>query len=128
MSSAISDIPVKNGRRFFPQNLPVNSWEVVEPLYKELQQRELSSLKVLENWLLDRSELEAVLSEELGWRYILSSCDTSNEEYQKRYNFFIEEIEPCKSAVILVSAIPGIDIIENENGQRYFVCHDRFGS
>ncbi len=94
MESETINIPAKLRRNFFPKNFVVRSWESVEPFYKELQQRQINSLRDLEKLLSDRSEIEAVMSEDLGWRYIRSSCDTSSEEYQKSYHFFVEEIDP----------------------------------
>ena len=44
--------------------------------------------------MFDRSELEAVLSENLAWRYIKMTCDTTNEELTNSYNFFVSEIDP----------------------------------
>lgn len=89
-----TNAPVKNRRFFFSENLRVDSWKSVEPFYKELSERKINSADDLSKWLADRSELEAVMSEDLGWRYIRSSCDTLNDEYQKSYTFFVEEIEP----------------------------------
>ena len=94
MESGTADIAVKNRRAFLPQNITIDSWSKVEPFYIELRDRTIASLADLNKWLLDRSELEAVMSEDLGWRYIRSTCNTQNQEYDKAYNFFIQEIEP----------------------------------
>ena len=44
--------------------------------------------------MLDRSELEAVLSEDFAWRYIKMTCDTTSQELTDSYNFFVSEIDP----------------------------------
>lgn len=46
----------------------------------------------------DRSELESYLSENMAWRYIKMTCDTTDQENQKAYQFFVEEISP-KTAI-----------------------------
>jgi oligoendopeptidase F len=81
-------------RRFLPDKLKVTSWEVLEPYFNQLLNREINSKEELENWLKDRSELDAFLSENLAWRYVRMTCDTTNKELEKAYLFFVTEIDP----------------------------------
>ncbi|WP_131535730.1 M3 family oligoendopeptidase [Pedobacter nototheniae] len=83
----------KKPRTYIPQDLAI-TWESLEPLFSELQNREINSLPELEQWLKDRSELEAALEEDFAWRYIKMSCDTANEELVKNFQYFATEIEP----------------------------------
>lgn len=83
----------KKPRKYIPQDLAI-SWDSLEPLFVELQNREINSADELEKWLKDRSELEAALEEDFAWRYIKMSCDTANEELVKNFQYFAEEIEP----------------------------------
>jgi len=69
-------------------------WETLEPLYKELCGRVINSVTDLEQWLRDRSELEAALEEDFAWRYIRMTCDTNSEEKLKDFQYFATEIEP----------------------------------
>ncbi|MFN5885019.1 MAG: M3 family oligoendopeptidase, partial [Bacteroidota bacterium] len=69
-------------------------WEVLEPYFNQLLQRKIESKADLENWLKDRSELEAFISEDLAWRYVRMTCDTNNKELEQAYVFFVTEIEP----------------------------------
>jgi oligoendopeptidase F len=87
-------IPVKNPRKFLPDDLEIDSWEKVEPYFVELQNRKINSVKELEQWMHDRSELDAVFSEDMAWRYINMTCDTANKDCSDSYNFFLTEIEP----------------------------------
>ena len=87
-------IPTKPLRQFLSQDLQIDSWIKVEPYFIDLKQRAINSVKELERWLFDRSELEAALSEEFAWRYIKMTCDTANEELTESYNFFVSEIDP----------------------------------
>ncbi|MES2560815.1 MAG: M3 family oligoendopeptidase [Bacteroidota bacterium] len=81
-------------RRFLPNKIKVTSWEVLSPFFEQLLLREINSKEELENWLKDRSELEAFVSEDLAWRYVRMTCDTENKELEKAYLFFVTEIEP----------------------------------
>ncbi len=88
------EIPVKPPRTFIPENFKVESWEFVEPFFKDLLERKINSKEDIIRWFKDSSELESVLSEDLAWRYIRMTCDTANEEAVKQYQFFITEIQP----------------------------------
>ena len=81
-------------RNFLSGQVSFETWEGLEPWFKNLADREINSAEDLQKWLLDYSELDAVFDEEMAWRYIRSTCDTSNEEYEKAYDFFVSEIEP----------------------------------
>jgi len=81
-------------RNFLPNHLAITSWESVKNFYEDLLHRTISSPEGLRKWLLDRSELEAAIQEDLAWRYIRMSCDTTNKENTDSFNFFVSEIEP----------------------------------
>lgn len=81
-------------RRFLPDKLKVTSWEVLEPFFTQLLSREINSKADLKEWLKDRSELEAFVSEDMAWRYVRMTCDTENKELEQAYLFFVTEIEP----------------------------------
>jgi oligoendopeptidase F len=81
-------------RQFLPDKLKVTSWEVLEPYFNQLLERKITSKSDLEKWLKDRSELEAFVSEDMAWRYVRMTCDTTNKELETDYIFFVTEIEP----------------------------------
>ena len=83
----------KKIRTYIPETLNVD-WPSIEPIFKELQARDINSVSELEKWLLDRSELEAALEEDFAWRYIRMTCDTTDEKLLKDFQFFATEIEP----------------------------------
>ncbi len=87
-------IPTKPLRQFLSQDLEIDSWIKVEPYFIDLKARSINSVKELEQWLFDRSELESALSEDFAWRYIKMTCDTANQELTDSYNFFVSEIDP----------------------------------
>ncbi|TPE42868.1 M3 family oligoendopeptidase [Pontibacter mangrovi] len=87
-------IPKRKPRTYLSEDFKVEQWETIKPYFEELKTRDLNSVQELEKWMQDRSELESVLSEDLGWRYIRMTCDTQNEETTQAFQYFISEIEP----------------------------------
>ncbi len=83
----------KKTRTYIPADLEIK-WENLEPLYKELLGRAINSAEELEQWMRDRSELEAALEEDFAWRYIRMTCDTNNEQLLANFQYFATEIEP----------------------------------
>jgi oligoendopeptidase F len=81
-------------RTFLPTDFQVTSWQVLEPFFNNLLQRPIDSLTALKQWFRDRSELEAVISEDLGWRYIRMTCYTDNKAYASQYEDFVVNIQP----------------------------------
>lgn len=83
----------KKFHHYLPQNLNID-WESLAPIFEELLAREVTSVLGLEQWLKDKSELEAALEEDFAWRYIKMTCDTANEDLVKSFQYFATEIEP----------------------------------
>ena len=83
-----------NNRNFIPTSFTLSNWESVAPFYEDLKNRNITSLADLEKWLTNRSELDAFVSENVGWKYIKMNIDTTNEELSKDFHYFINEIEP----------------------------------
>lgn len=81
-------------RHFLPQDFKVTIWKELHPWFENLLHRKIHSKKDLEGWLRDMSELEAVISEDICRRQIRVTCDTTNEAYQKDFNYFVTEIQP----------------------------------
>lgn len=83
----------KNERRFVPLELNM-VWEEIHPLYVKLLERDFHSAADLEQWMLDRSELEAVIEENAAWRYIRMTCNTADPALVEAFQYFATEIEP----------------------------------
>lgn len=81
-------------RHFLPGDFVVTDWNSLEPYFRELEERPLDTRADLEKWLLDMSELEAVLSEDISWRQIKMTCDTENKSLEEAFNYFCLEIQP----------------------------------
>ncbi|HEU0227435.1 MAG TPA: M3 family oligoendopeptidase [Arachidicoccus soli] len=81
-------------RKFVPEDFTITTWETLEPYFKDLLDRSIHSKEDLENWLLDISEIEAVVSEDACWRQIKMTCDTTDKSLEEAFTFFCMEIQP----------------------------------
>ena len=81
-------------RKFLPADFTPDTWDKIEPFVKKLKERDPASADELEQWLLDFSELTAVIDEYGSRRYIDRSCNTVDEQIKTRYLDFVENIEP----------------------------------
>ena len=87
-------IPTRPTRKFVSEDLVIDSWQKIQPLFEDLLKREINSVSELEQWMSDRSELSAVLEEDMLWRYIKMNIDTTNKELSEKFHFWIKEISP----------------------------------
>ena len=86
-------------RTFVKVDFTVTTWELLKPYFTDLQQREINSVDELEKWLIDYSELTAVISENMAWRYVKMTCDTTNTTLREAFNDFVQNIEPNTSPI-----------------------------
>lgn len=84
----------KAARQFLPEDLAITEFGLLAPYFQELLDREIHTLNDFDHWLLERSELDAVLEEDLAWRYIRMSINTQDEQLREAYNFFVSKIQP----------------------------------
>ena len=87
-------IPSRPKRKFVSDNLVIDSWEKIKLFFDNLIERKIESVIDLEQWMLDRSELENILEEDMAWRYIKMNIDTTDKKLSERFHFWIQEIEP----------------------------------
>jgi oligoendopeptidase F len=81
-------------RNFIPNTFALNTWDDVAPFFTTLQNTEINSVADLEKWLVQISELEAVISEDACWRQIKMTCDTTDQTLEDAYTFFCTDIQP----------------------------------
>lgn len=110
-------------RRFLPNKIKVTSWDVLAPYFNQLLERTINSKEELENWLKDRSELEAFVSEDLAWRYVKMTSDTTNKDLEQAYLFFVTEIEPQISPLTdkLNRKLVACTFINELDNDKYFI-------
>lgn len=93
MTTTLLSKPTKN-RSFIPNDFSLENWDVLKPYYEYLLTQEIHSPAMLERFLREASELEAVVEEDMAWRYIRMTCDTLNAKNGEDYQFFVQEILP----------------------------------
>lgn len=93
IKEAHADIYPKK-RSFLPDDFKVTTWDALQPYFEQLVSRELGSKGALESWLQDMSELDAVVGEDVCWRQIRMTCDTTDPKLEEAFTFFVTEIEP----------------------------------
>lgn len=81
-------------RRFLPDEFKITVWSRLKPYYAELLSREIQSVKELENWILDRSELQSLVQESFAWRYIRLTTNTSDDKAEALYTYALQELQP----------------------------------
>ena len=84
---------IRKKRTFVPPDLDILSWESISRFFLELEERPIGNVSQLLHWLTDRSELAAILEENLAWRYILMNCDTSDPAFSSAFEDFVREIQ-----------------------------------
>lgn len=112
----------KKSRTYIPENLEIK-WENLEPIFKELADRPINSTDELEQWLRDRSELEAALEEDFAWRYIRMTCDTTSSDLLQKFQYFATEIEPKIAPYNneLNKKLVGSEFADQLDEEKYFI-------
>lgn len=70
-------------RRYLPADFSADSWQALEPIYRELEQRNIQSREDLEKWLFDRSEVDSWVAGESSRRNVRSSSRTDDAEAER---------------------------------------------
>ena len=84
----------KTARNFIPEDFHITDWPSLEPYFKNLLERDITTKSQLTEWLRDQSELEAAVSEDACWRQIRMTCDTENKELEDAFNYYCLQIQP----------------------------------
>ncbi|MFO7869161.1 MAG: M3 family oligoendopeptidase [Bacteroidales bacterium] len=113
----------KQKRSFIPTDLSIQKWDDIHPFFDILLNSPTHTHTEAEQWLTNRSELEAVLEEEMAWLYIRMNCDTQNTEYSETFNYFIEHIEPKVSEYSNKLDNKALELINREliNKETYYI-------
>jgi len=121
MSNNTIDLPKRPQRKFIPEDFKVENWEGLESFFKDLLERDIEGAEDLRKWFQDRSEIEAIISEDAGWRYIYMTRYTDNQEYTQAYQHFVQQIQPKIAPVVdklnkKVLNSPYLKVLEQEEG------------
>lgn len=92
MSAATITQPKKGG--FLPRNFQVTTWEMLAPFFEELLTRQIQSSEDLEQWILDKNQLDMAVGEAMSWRYIRVTVDSADKEASDAYSYAVEHLSP----------------------------------
>ena len=81
-------------RRYISADFKFTAWDDLAPHYTELLNRALESAAAIEQWLIDKSELDSIVEDESRWRYVRLTCYTNDETIKKSYTDFVTDIKP----------------------------------
>lgn len=84
----------RNKRIFVSEDLKINSYDDVKNYFDQLLTEEINTQADFNLWLKKSSELEAVLEEDMAWRYIRMTINTADKEAAEAYEKFVNEINP----------------------------------
>ena len=100
----VKKLPHDFPRHFVPASTELGKWDSVEPLLKELLDRNLRSAEELRKWLSDLLELNDCMEEEGSLRYIRMTCQTDDPGLERDYLGFLETIyEPSRPLFFALS-------------------------
>ncbi|MEZ4805435.1 MAG: hypothetical protein R2852_08120 [Bacteroidia bacterium] len=85
---------MQSKRQFLPSSFKISSWDELKPFFQELLDRRIESKEAFNGFLHNLSELESVVNEDVAWRYIKMTCDTTNKELEASYIDFVTNIQP----------------------------------
>jgi len=107
-------LSVYQPRQFVPPFADIKDLEVIKSLYNTLLDREVVSSEALTRWILDHSELDAVLEQYSSILYVLMTCQTDDAVHAQNYTNFIETI------------VPALKPLDDRLNQKYLELFDRF--
>src|SRR5688572_5821316 len=81
-------------RIFLAEDLTINAYSDIKPYFDQLLNEAVDTLDAFKTWLRKSSELEAVLEEDMAWRYIRMTINTADKEAAAAYEKFVNEINP----------------------------------
>ena len=73
------------------------SWPQIDPYFADLRKRSITDANI-NNWLADWSQLGKLLDEAFWRLYVAHTIDTTDQETERRYTFFLDEIRPRAKA------------------------------
>ena len=81
-------------RKFVTKALTVKGWSEIGPLYEKLEEASVDTTEELAQWLLDWSEVQAIIGEFATNRYVNMTCHTDDEAAKNAYLEVVREVMP----------------------------------
>lgn len=90
----ISSLAPYQARRFVPAEVDFTDPGQVASLYERLLDRSIDSAGALEDFLLDRSELDSCLQQQGSMLYVRMTCQTDDESRAEAYKVYTQTVLP----------------------------------
>ena len=87
-------VPETFPHRWLGADATFGTWEEIEPWYRQLLDRPITSAADLEAWLFDLGELNGAVSQEGVRRYVAMTCQTDDPAREAAHLAFVRDIEP----------------------------------
>lgn len=81
-------------RAYAPSSLNATDFSAIEPYYRELLGRSVGSVDELEQLLFDRSDLDALVAEQMANLYIATTRNTEDKKAEAAYLAFVRDVDP----------------------------------
>ena len=81
-------------KNYAPSDLDATNFAVLEPHYAQLLARPIANADELEQLILDRSDLDAVVSECMANLYIATTRNTEDKTVEAAYLAFVRDVDP----------------------------------
>jgi oligoendopeptidase F len=81
-------------RTYAPADLDASNFAAIEPHYNELLARPVGDADQLEQLILDRSDLDALVSERVANLYIATTRNTEDKASEAAYLSFVRDVDP----------------------------------
>jgi len=94
MSLPLSQIRSDYNRTFIARDMDLGNWKSIEPYLHTLLEEPIDTRQQLEAWMLKLSEISAAIGEESSVRYIQMTCNTDDQELEKAYLHYVQDILP----------------------------------
>ncbi|MBI3602624.1 MAG: M3 family oligoendopeptidase [Candidatus Omnitrophica bacterium] len=91
----LAQLPAYQQRTFVPEAADLTDVKIVKDLYQKLLDRPIYSSQELQEWLLERSELDAALNQTASILYIHMTCHTDDPQSAGPYTQFIQTVPPA---------------------------------
>ncbi len=105
---SVLSVPEPRKREFLPEEFKVTVWSRLKPYYNELLHRSITSIAELEQWIFNWNELNALVQEDVNWRYIHFSTNTTDERAGESYSYIVQQI------------LPKVTIVNHQLNQKLF--------
>jgi oligoendopeptidase F len=83
----------KHIRTFIPADFTITTWPLLAIYFEQLQQAPLDTIQQVQSWLAQLSELNGAISEDVCWRQIKMTCDTTDKSLSEHYEYWCTHLQ-----------------------------------